>query len=76
MIAESLWRSRVVDALIWISVTGRAPVLSWSVQAPVAATGLEPTGTAESAAVRWRTSAKADGRDEFRVPMPKGPDFS
>jgi len=53
MIAESLWRSRVVDALIWISATGRAAVLSGFVQAYVAATGLEPTGTAESVAVRF-----------------------
>ena len=28
MIAESLWRSNVIDALIWISVTNRAAVLS------------------------------------------------
>jgi hypothetical protein len=53
MIAESLWRSRVIDALIWISVTGRAAVLSGFVQASVAATGLEPTGTAESVAIRF-----------------------
>ncbi len=53
MIAESLWRSRVVDALIWISVTGRAAVSSGFVQASVAATGIEPTGTAESVAVRF-----------------------
>ncbi len=53
MIAESLWRSRVIDALIWISVTSREAVLSGFVQASVAATGLEPTGTAESVAVRF-----------------------
>jgi tetratricopeptide (TPR) repeat protein len=53
MIAESLWRSRVIDGLIWISVTGRAAVLSGFVQASAAATGLEPTGTAESVAVRF-----------------------
>jgi tetratricopeptide (TPR) repeat protein len=53
MIAESLWRSRIVDALIWISVSSRAAVLSGFVQASVAATGLEPTGTAESVAVRF-----------------------
>jgi tetratricopeptide (TPR) repeat protein len=53
MIAESLWRSRVIDGLIWISVTSRAAVLSGFVQASVAATGLEPTGTAESVAVRF-----------------------
>src|SRR5271156_898552 len=53
MIAESLWRSRVIDGLIWISATDRAAVLSGLVQASVAATGLEPTGTADSVAVRF-----------------------
>jgi tetratricopeptide (TPR) repeat protein len=53
MIAESLWRQRVIDVLIWISVTSRAAVLSGFVQASVAATGLEPTGTAESVAIRF-----------------------
>jgi tetratricopeptide (TPR) repeat protein len=53
MVAESLWRSRAIDGLIWISVTNRAAVLSSFVQASVAATGLEPTGTADSVAVRF-----------------------
>ena len=53
MIAESLWRSHVIDGLIWISVTNRAAVLSGFVQASVAATGLEPTGTADSVAIRF-----------------------
>jgi tetratricopeptide (TPR) repeat protein len=53
MIAESLWQSRFIDGLIWISVTNRAAVLSGFVQASVAATGLEPTGTAGSVAVRF-----------------------
>ncbi len=53
MIAESLWRSRAIDALIWISATSRASVLSGFVQASVAATGIEPTGTAESVAARF-----------------------
>ena len=53
MIAESLWRSHVIDGLIWISATNRAAVLSGFVQASVAATGLEPTGTANSVAVRF-----------------------
>ena len=53
MIAESLWRSRVIDGLIWISVTDRAALLSGLVQASVVATGLEPTGTADSVAVRF-----------------------
>jgi tetratricopeptide (TPR) repeat protein len=53
LIAESLWRSRAIDGLIWISVTSRAAVLSGFVQASVAATGLEPTGTADTVAVRF-----------------------
>jgi tetratricopeptide (TPR) repeat protein len=53
LIAESLWRSGVIDGLVWISVTNRAAVLSGFVQASVAATGLEPTGTADSVAVRF-----------------------
>src|ERR1700746_2263962 len=50
MIAESLWRSRVIDGLIWISVPDRSAILSGFVQASVAATGLGPTGTADSGA--------------------------
>src|SRR5580693_10047134 len=53
MIAESLWRSRVIDGLIWLSATSRAAVMSGFVQASVVATGLEPTGTANSVAVRF-----------------------
>jgi tetratricopeptide (TPR) repeat protein len=53
MIAESLWRSRAIDGLIWLSATSRAAVMSGFVQASVAATGLEPTGTANSVAVRF-----------------------
>ena len=53
IIAESLWRSAAIDALIWINATSRASVLSHFVQASVAATGIEPTGTAESVATRF-----------------------
>ena len=53
MLAESLWQSGAVDVLIWISATDRASVLSGFVEASVAATGIEPTGTAESVAVRF-----------------------
>jgi tetratricopeptide (TPR) repeat protein len=53
MAAESLWRSGAIDGLIWISVTNRAAVLSGFVEASVAATGLEPAGTADSVAVRF-----------------------
>jgi tetratricopeptide (TPR) repeat protein len=53
MIAESLWRSRAIDGLIWLSATSRAAVVSGFVQASMVATGLEPTGTANSVAVRF-----------------------
>ena len=53
IIAESLWRSAAIDALVWISATNRASVLSAYVQGSVAATGIEPTGTAESVAARF-----------------------
>jgi tetratricopeptide (TPR) repeat protein len=53
MIAESLWRSYLINALIWISASNRAAVLSGFVQASVPATGVEPTGTADSVAVRF-----------------------
>jgi tetratricopeptide (TPR) repeat protein len=52
IIAESLWRSGTIDALIWISATNRASVLSGYVQASAAAFGIEPVGTAESVAAR------------------------
>jgi tetratricopeptide (TPR) repeat protein len=53
LIAESLWRSQAIDVLIWISVTNRASILSGFVEASMAATGIEPTGTAESVVVRF-----------------------
>src|SRR6202020_695550 len=53
LIAESLWRSADIDLLISINATSRASILSGLVRAPVAATGIEPTGTAESIAARF-----------------------
>jgi tetratricopeptide (TPR) repeat protein len=53
MIAESLWRSHAIDVLIWIFATNRVSVLSGFVEASVAVTGIDPTGTAESVAVRF-----------------------
>ena len=53
MIAESLWRSHYIDGLVWISATSRAAILSRFVEASLAATGREPTGTADSVAVRF-----------------------
>src|ERR1700691_3083102 len=51
--AESLWRSGAIDLLIWINATSRTSVLSSFVQASVPATGIEPTGTAESIVARF-----------------------
>ena len=51
--AESLWRSGAIDLLIWINATSRTSVLSAFVQASVPATGIEPTGTAESIVARF-----------------------
>ena len=53
IIAESLWRSGGIDALIWISAINRASVLSAYVHASALAFGIEPTGTAESVAARF-----------------------
>jgi tetratricopeptide (TPR) repeat protein len=52
ILAESLWRSGTVDALIWIPATSRESVLSAYVEASAAAFGIAPTGTAESVATR------------------------
>ena len=53
LLAESLWRSGAIDILVWISATSRSSVLSGYVEASVAATGIEPSGTAESVAARF-----------------------
>jgi len=53
MLAETLWRSGAVDVVVWISATSRSAVLSEYVEAWMAATGIEPTGTAESVAARF-----------------------
>jgi tetratricopeptide (TPR) repeat protein len=53
MLAETLWRSGTVDVVVWVSATSRAAVLSAYVEAWVTATGIEPTGTAESVAARF-----------------------
>jgi tetratricopeptide (TPR) repeat protein len=53
MLAETLWRSGAVDIVVWISATSRSAVLSGYVEAWAAATGIEPTGTAESVAAQF-----------------------
>jgi tetratricopeptide (TPR) repeat protein len=62
IIAEALWRSGDIDALIWISASNRASVLSGYVQASAAAFGIEPTGTAESVAARLVSWLSATGQ--------------
>jgi len=47
--AESLWRARAVDLLVWVVATSRASVLSGYVEA-AAASGADDAGTAESVA--------------------------
>jgi hypothetical protein len=53
LLAETLWRSGAVDMVVWISATSRSAVLSGYAEAWLAATGIEPTGTAESVAARF-----------------------
>jgi tetratricopeptide (TPR) repeat protein len=62
IIAESLWRSGAIDALIWITATNRASALSGYVQASAAAFGVEPAGTAESVAARLLSWLGATGQ--------------
>ena len=50
--AESLWRSREVDLLVWVAATSRASVLSGYVEA-AAAIGTDPADVAESVAARF-----------------------
>jgi tetratricopeptide (TPR) repeat protein len=78
LIAESLWRSRLIDGLVWISATDRAAVLSGFAAASVAATGLEPAGPADSVAVRF-VSWLAETRQPWLVvldDLPEAVDLS
>jgi tetratricopeptide (TPR) repeat protein len=50
--AESLWRARAVDLLVWVVATSRASVLSGYVQAAAAA-GSDDAGKAESVAEQF-----------------------
>ncbi len=51
--AESLWRSRGLDLLVWIQATSRAAVLSGYAAATAAATGREQAISCESAAAQF-----------------------
>jgi tetratricopeptide (TPR) repeat protein len=50
--AESLWRSREVDLLVWVAATSRASVLAVYAEAAVAALGADPGAGAGALAVR------------------------
>lgn len=54
--AESLWRARSIDLLVWIDASSAASILSGYVAAARAVTGIRMPGTAESVAasfLRW-----------------------
>ena len=51
--AESLWRSRELDLLVWVTATSRAAVLSGYAEAAAAAMGSDPAGAGETAAARF-----------------------
>lgn len=52
-IAESLWKARELDLLVWITATSRAAILTGFSNAAVAAMGVDPTRDAESLASRF-----------------------
>jgi tetratricopeptide (TPR) repeat protein len=51
-LAESLWRSREVELLAWVTATSRAAVLAGYADAAAAVTGAGPAGDGEAAAAR------------------------
>ena len=50
--AESLWRSREVDLMVWVSATSRSSVLAGYAEAAEAALGTDPSADAEAIAER------------------------
>ena len=51
-LAESLWRARQVELLVWVTATSRASVLASYAQAFADRAGAAPAGDAETAAAR------------------------
>ncbi len=51
--AESLWRAREVDLLVWVAATSRARMLAVYAEAAVAALGTDPSADAEAIAMRF-----------------------
>ena len=58
--AESLWRSREVDLLVWVPATSRASVLAGYAEAAEAALGTDPSGDAEADRRALRELARRD----------------
>jgi tetratricopeptide (TPR) repeat protein len=52
-LAESLWKARELDLLVWITATSRAAILTGFANAAVAAMGVDLTRDAESLASRF-----------------------
>lgn len=82
-LARSLWESASIDLLVWISAASRAAILSGMAEAFTAATGIDPAGTAESAAAQFAGWLAETGRPWLLVldglpqdlagPWPAGP---
>jgi tetratricopeptide (TPR) repeat protein len=51
--AESRWRSRAIDLLVWIDASSRAAILAGFVAAAEAVSGTRMTGTAQSTALSF-----------------------
>ena len=52
-LAESLWKARELELLVWITATSRAAILAGYASAAVAAMGVDAAGDAESLATRF-----------------------
>jgi tetratricopeptide (TPR) repeat protein len=52
-LAESLWRAREIELLVWVTATSRAAILTGYAQAFADRAGAAPAGDAETAAARF-----------------------
>ncbi|HUZ52350.1 MAG TPA: tetratricopeptide repeat protein [Streptosporangiaceae bacterium] len=52
-LAESMWNSRELDLLVWVTATSRASILSAYTAAAAAVIGIDPAGDAETVAARF-----------------------
>lgn len=60
--AESLWRSKAVDLLVWVTASSRASVLAGYGEALAAVLGALPAGDGESVASRFTSWLAESGR--------------